>query len=119
MELKRSEVDNVIVLELEGKIIGGGDVSTLNEAVHQDLDKGKNQFVIDLAQVDMINSSGLGLLIGALTAVRNQNGDIKLANVTEKIKNLLKITKLDKVFEIYPDVKQAVGSVVPNKTTSS
>ena len=115
MELKRSEIEDVVVLELQGKIVGGGDANALNEAVHQDLDRGKNQFVVDLTQVDMINSSGLGLLIGALTAVRNQNGDIKLANVSEKIQNLLKITKLDNVFGIYPNVAQAVASTAPTK----
>jgi len=66
--------------------------------------------VIDLQQVDWMNSSGLGILIGGLSALRKSGGDLRLASVTEKIEEVLRITKLDRVFDIYGDIDTAVSS---------
>ena len=64
----------------------------------------------DLAKVDWMNSTGLGILISGLTTLRNNGGELKLANVTEKIQSLLTITKLITVFENFDSVEEAVGS---------
>jgi anti-sigma B factor antagonist len=110
MTLKEKEVNGIVVIELSGKIIGGPDATALHEKLHELIDKGKTKIVADLAKVNWMNSSGLGLLIGGLTTMRNSNGDLKLANVTEKIQSLLIITKLVTVFETYDSVDKAVES---------
>lgn len=110
MNLKQREQDGIIVLELSGKIMGGPDATLLNEKLHELIDKGKTKVVADLAKVNWMNSSGLGILIGGLTTMRNNKGDLKLANVTERIQSLLIITKLITVFETFDSVDAAVES---------
>lgn len=110
MTLKEKVINDVVILELSGKIMGGPDASLLNEKLHSLIDDNKIKVVANLAKVNWMNSSGLGILIGGLTTMRNNNGDLKLANVTDKIQSLLMITKLVTVFESYNSVDEAVNS---------
>lgn len=95
------------VIKLEGDIIGGPDASQLNNLVHDLVKEGKNRLIIDLSGVKLMSSSGLGILIGALTTVRQSGGDLMLVNVTERIQSLLTITKLISVFKTYKTVEDA------------
>ncbi|KAA3619344.1 MAG: anti-sigma factor antagonist [Calditrichaeota bacterium] len=108
MKLKEKMVENVVVLELSGKIMGGPDATLLNDKLHELIDQGKANVVADLGKVNWMNSSGLGILIGGLTTMRNKNGDIKLARATERIQSLLMITKLLTVFETFDTLDEAV-----------
>lgn len=110
MTLKEKEQGGVVVLELAGKIMGGPDATLLNEKLHELIDNGKIKVIADLGKVNWMNSSGLGILIGGLTTMRNNQGDLKLANVTERIQSLLIITKLITVFETFNSVDEAVES---------
>jgi len=74
------------------------------------LKKSKKNVVVDLAKVKFMNSSGLGMLIGALTTMRKAGGELKIANATDKIESLLIVTKLITVFSHYKSVDQAVES---------
>lgn len=110
MTITEKAAGKIAVLEFSGKIMGGPDAGLLNDKLHELIDNGKVNLVVDLAEVDWMNSSGLGILIQALNTMRNNNGDIKLANVTERIKSLLMITKLARVFEIHETVENAAAS---------
>lgn len=110
MKLSTRQVGDVVVLEPRGKIMGGPDATILHDQLHDLINQGKKSVVIDLAKVDWMNSTGLGILISGLTTLRNNGGELKLANVTEKIQSLLTITKLITVFENYDSVEEAVGS---------
>jgi len=110
MKLTFREVDGVIVLEPKGKILGGPDAASLHDQLHEFIKEDKRKVIIDLAKVDWMNSTGLGILISGLTTMRNNGGELKLANVTEKIESLLTITKLITVFENYESVEEAVKS---------
>ncbi len=110
MKLKANVYENVLVLELKGKIMGGPDASLFREELKKHLDDGIRKVIIDLGKVDWMNSSGLGILIGGLTSVRNVSGEMKLARTTEKIKSLLMITKLVQVFETHETVEAAIAS---------
>ncbi|MDZ7288902.1 MAG: STAS domain-containing protein [candidate division KSB1 bacterium] len=110
MEFKEQDLGEVVVLELSGKIMGGPDASVLNDKLHELIDKGKKKIVADLANVNWMNSSGLGILIGGLTTMRNNGGDLKLANVTDRIQSLLMITKLLTVFETHDSLEKAIAS---------
>ncbi|HEY4643718.1 MAG TPA: STAS domain-containing protein [Bacteroidota bacterium] len=110
MKSKSKEVDGVTVIELKGNVMGGPDASTLNDQLHKLTESGKKKVVIDLKEVNFMNSSGLGMLIGGLTTMKNAGGDLKIANASEKIESLLMITKLITVFEHFDTVKNAVKS---------
>lgn len=110
MKLADRLQDGVVVLEPKGKIMGGPDASLLNDKLHEYIEADKKNIVIDLAKVDWMNSTGLGILISSYTTLRNNGGQLKLANVTDKIRSLLTITKLVSVFEAFDDVDSAVKS---------
>jgi anti-sigma B factor antagonist len=110
MKLKTKDLKGVTLIELKGNVMGGPDASSLNEELHKLIDAGKKNIVVDLGEVKFMNSSGLGMLIGALTTVRNAGGQLKLARASEKIESLLVVTKLITVFEHYEKVDAAVNS---------
>ncbi len=110
MKYNIKEQKNVSVINLEGNIMGGPDALLLNELLHRLVKEGKKKIVLNLSAVKLMNSSGLGMLIAALTTVRNASGNLKLACVSKKIENLLIITKLINIFEQYKTVKRAVDS---------
>jgi anti-sigma B factor antagonist len=110
MQLSETENNGVAILMPSGKIMGGPDATILREKIHDLVKGGKLNVVIDLARVDWMNSNGLGILIAGMTTLRDNLGDLKLANVTEKVQSLLTITKLITVFEAYDSVDDAVAS---------
>ena len=110
MKLSTKEIEGIIVIELDGSVLGGPDATALNNEVHKLIEKKKKKIVLDLSNVHTMNSSGLGMLIAALTAVRNAGGDLLIAAASKKIENLLVITKLSTVFELFPTVKNAVAN---------
>ncbi len=110
MKLDQKEIDGVVVLELSGKVMGGPDANLLSEKLHELVDQKKTKVVADIGKVSWMNSSGLGILIGGLTTMRNNKGDLKLVNVTERIKSLLIITKLITIFETFESVEEARAS---------
>ncbi len=110
MKLTHREIDGVMVLEPRGKIMGGPDATLLHDQLHDFIKEDKKKVVIDLAKVDWMNSTGLGILISGLTTMKNNGGELKLANVTEKIESLLTITKLITVFENYDSLDEAIAS---------
>jgi anti-sigma B factor antagonist len=110
MKYSSKEQKGATVIELSGNVMGGPDATTLNEQVHKFLDGGVRKIVIDLHEVQFVNSSGLGMLIGSLTTMRNAGGELKLARASKKVEALIEVTKLHKVFEVYPSVSAAIGS---------
>jgi anti-sigma B factor antagonist len=110
MKLSFKEKNGVTILEPRGKIMGGPDATILHDKLHDLIAEKKLKVVIDLSEVDWMNSTGLGILISGLTTLRNNQGDLKLASVTEKIQSLLTITKLITVFEAYDTVEEAITS---------
>jgi anti-sigma B factor antagonist len=110
MKLSAKEIDGVTVIALTGSVLGGPDATALNDALHKLVEKKKRQVVVDLSAVEGMNSSGLSMLIGALTTMRNAGGELKIAAPSKKIENLLVITKLTTVFELHSSVEDAVKS---------
>ncbi|MGF1670008.1 MAG: STAS domain-containing protein [Balneolaceae bacterium] len=110
MSFNISERYNCVVIELKGNIMGGPDAVTLNEKLHELIEQGKTNIVVNLSKVKFMNSSGLGMLIGALTTMRKAGGDLRIANATDKIESLLVITKLITVFKHYKSLDEAIKS---------
>jgi len=110
MKLKSRLQDDTLVLEVKGKVRGGPDATIFQNTIKAEIANGHKRFVFDLGGVDWMNSSGLGILIGGLTTIKNAGGDLKLANVTDKIKSLFMITKLVTIFDSYETVEEALKS---------
>jgi anti-sigma B factor antagonist len=111
MKIKEKIENHVGVLEISGKMMGGPETTELHEKVRSLIGDGIKKVVIDLKDVKWMNSSGLGVLMACMTTLKNTNGMLKLANVTEKIESLLIITQLIKIFETYESVERAVSSM--------
>ena len=110
MKLTTREVSGVTIVDLSGKITLGEGGLTLREEVHKLLAEGKKKIVLNLAEVNYIDSSGLGELVSAYTGVKNAGGELKLLNLTSKVRDLLVITKLVTVFDVKDDEAAAVSS---------
>jgi anti-sigma B factor antagonist len=107
----RSVADGAVtILDLSGKItIGEGSVQ-LREAVKTLLESGNKKILLNLGDVSYVDSSGIGELVSSFTTVKNQQGQLKLLNLTKKIQDLLMITKLLTVFDTYDNEDTAVAS---------
>ena len=110
MKLSAREQDGIIILEPKGKIMGGPDASLFHDKLYEYIEKNQKKVIIDLSMVDWMNSTGLGILISGYTTLKNNDGKLKLARVTDKIQSLLTITKLVSVFEAYDTVDEAITS---------
>jgi anti-sigma B factor antagonist len=110
MRFDVSERDGVVVVALTGEAMGGPDGSALLDRLHALRTDGRRNVVVDLAGVRAMNSSGLGMLIAALSSARNGGGDLRLAGVGERVHTLLVITRLSAVFQQYDSVDDAVAS---------
>ena len=110
MKISTRERDGVTILEPKGKItIGVGDVA-LREAVMHQLEAGRKKILIDMSEVGTMDSSGIGELVAAYTSVNNRGGKLKLLRLPPKISDILQITQLITVFEVYDDEDEAVAS---------
>jgi len=110
MTLATREVNGVTIVDLSGKITLGEGGVTLREEVRKLLANGSKKIVLNLGEVNYIDSSGLGELVSAYTAVKNAGGELKLLNLTSKVRDLLVITKLVTVFDVKDDEASAVSS---------
>ena len=110
MHFDVDERNGAAVIALSGDVMGGPDGSALHDQLQQLKSEGKRNVVIDLDGVRFMNSSGLGMLIGALTTMRNAGGDLRLARVGDRVQSLLMITKLSAVFVHHDTVDEAVAS---------
>jgi anti-sigma B factor antagonist len=104
------QVDGVTIVDLSGRITLGEGSVTLKDTVHDLLSKGLKRILLNLGEVNYIDSSGIGALVSALTAAKNQGGELKLLNVTKRVHDLLQITKLHTLFDVKNDEAAAVLS---------
>jgi anti-sigma B factor antagonist len=104
------EVSHVTILDLRGRIVLGDEIDELRSAIRNLIDEGKKKIILNLADVDYIDSSGVGALVGGFTAVRNAGGELKLLNLSQKVHDVLHVTKLYTVFDIRDDEFHAVKS---------
>ena len=110
MKFKTRQVDGVTILDLSGRITLGEGSVTLRDAVQDALSKGDKHILLNLGNVDYIDSSGIGELVSAFTSVKNSGGELKLLHLTKKVHDLLQITKLYTVFDVKDDEASAVKS---------
>lgn len=110
MKITRREVQGITIIEPKGKVtIGEGDI-LLRDEITRLLADDKKRLVLDLGEVSYMDSAGVGELVSVYTSVKNRGGELKLANLTKKIKDLLSITQLLTIFDAYDSVDEALGS---------
>jgi anti-sigma B factor antagonist len=104
------DAGRVTVVDLSGRITLGEGSALLRKTIRALLDEERHQLLLNLGDVDYIDSSGIGELVSAFTAVKSRDGDMKLLNLTKKVRDLLQITKLFTVFEVFTDENTALRS---------
>jgi anti-sigma B factor antagonist len=110
MQASTRKINDVIIVDLSGRITLGEGSTQLRELVGQTLEDGYKQILLNLGDVHYIDSSGIGELVNAYNTVRKQGGELKLLNLTRKVHDLLQVTKLYTVFDIKDDEVEAIGS---------
>lgn len=110
MTITIRHVEGVTVLDLSGRITLGEGSVALREAVRDAMAAGSKKILMNLADVNYIDSAGLGELVGAYTSVKNAGGELKLLSLSKKVKDLLVITKLLTVFDVKDDEKDAIAA---------
>jgi anti-sigma B factor antagonist len=110
LNIETREVAHVIILDVKGRIVLGDEIQDLRDSVRRILDEGKKKIILNLAEVDYMDSSGVGELVSAFTTVRNAGGELKLLNLSPKVEDILHVTKLYTVFDIRDDEFTAVKS---------
>lgn len=110
MDVKIRHVEGVTVLDLGGKIVMGEGSGQLRSAIQDAMSAGSKKVLLNLEGVNYIDSFGLGELVGGYTTLRNAGGELKLLNLSKKVKDLLVITKLLTVFDVSEDEKSAIAS---------
>jgi anti-sigma B factor antagonist len=110
MAIKERMQDDIAILELKGKLMGGSETLAVHEKVKELIDKDVKKVVIDLGKVSWMNSTGLGALMGAMTSLRNADGELKLSRVTEKVKSLFMVTKLITIFDTFETEEEAIDA---------
>jgi anti-sigma B factor antagonist len=118
LNVKTRKVDGIVVVDMSGRLTIGEPVLLLRETLRVHVNDGARQFVLNLGDVSYIDSSGLGELVSAYTTVRNKQGDVKLLNLTAKAKDLLQMTKLLTVFDVYDDEGKAIEALKGSKTSA-
>jgi anti-sigma B factor antagonist len=104
------QVDGVTIVDLRGGIVLGEGSTALRDTVHDLLSKGLKKILLNLGDVNNINSSCVGELVSAFTTTKKQGGELKLLNLTKKVHAVLQITKLYSVFDVKDDEALAVKS---------
>lgn len=110
MQINEQRQGDVAILTLKGKLMGGPETQAVHEKVKELAENKVLKVVIDLGNVKWMNSSGLGAVMGSMTTLKNAGGELKLANVTEKVQSLFIITKLITIFDTHNNVEEAVSS---------
>jgi anti-sigma B factor antagonist len=104
------QVGEVVIVDFSGKITLGEGSSMLRRTLYDLIGTGKRKIILNLYDVDYIDSSGIGELVSGYTTVRGVQGELKLLNLTKRIKDLLQITRLFTVFDVRSDEDEAIRS---------
>lgn len=110
IQVTTRQVGDVSVIDVTGRITLGEGASALRESIRNLVAKGNKKILLNLSDVSYIDSSGIGELVSGFTTVTNQGGVLRLLGLTKRVKDLLQITKLYTVFEVYDDETSAVRS---------
>ncbi len=110
MEMKEIKKGDVLVLTLEGELMGGEGSQIVQDRIYKAIEENMIFVVLDMGGIKWMNSAGLGIIMASITTLRGSGGNLKLANVNERVLRPIEITKLDRVIDMFETVDQAVDS---------
>jgi anti-sigma B factor antagonist len=108
MKSRSRKGNDVTILDLSGRMTLGEDTILLRETIRDLISQGRKMILLNLGDVPYIDSSGIGELVNAFTSVKKNGGELKLLNLTKKVRDVLQITKLYTVFDVYLDEEGAI-----------
>ena len=114
LDIRETEREGVTILSLKGRLTVG-EASSVREKVSEVLAKGCNKLILDLSEVDYIDSTGLGSMVICYTTIKKSGGVLKLVNLNKRNIELLLLTKLHTIFEVFSDERDAVNSFFPDR----
>lgn len=115
LDIQQREREGIVILDVTGRLTVGENVSGVREKIQALSDSGSHNIILNLAEVDYIDSTGLGGLVISFTTLKKAGGSLKLLNASRRNIELLILTKLTTVFEIFDDEQDAVNSFFPNR----
>jgi anti-sigma B factor antagonist len=110
LKMGTRQINGIVIIDLSGQITLVDASAALRAEVLDQVGNGFRKILLDLGGVTYIDSAGLGELTGSFTSVRNRGGELKLLNLTKRVHDLMQITKLYTVFDVYDDEKKAIAS---------
>jgi len=115
LEIQHRDREGVLILDLNGRLTVGPEVSIFRDRMQKLIDTGSRQIVLDLQQVEYIDSTGLGALVMCYTSLQRAGGAVKLLNLSRRGIQLLVMTKLTTIFEVFDDEQNAINSFFPDR----
>lgn len=110
MKIEKRKKGNVVILDLKGKILIGDGIDDLRESINNINKENETRVLLNFAEVPYLDSTGLGEVVRSYTSIKKAGGIIKIVNLTNKVKDLLSVTKLLTVFDTFEDEDKAIAS---------
>lgn len=118
MKINVSELNDVTILEIEGRL-DASNVNIFRDNFKNLMTNHHYQFVVDLDGVSFLDSSGIGILVASLRSIRELNGDIKISNIKDHVRSIFELTRLHQIFEIFDSTEMAALSYPINKSVGN
>lgn len=115
LEVQTTEREGIVVVHMSGRLTVGAEVSTFRERMQKLIESGQRNIILDLKDVDYIDSTGLGALVMSFTSLQKAGGKVKLLNLSKRGIELLVMTKLTTIFEVFDDEQNAINSFFPDR----
>lgn len=115
LDLTQRELEGITIVALQGRLVAGNEVNQFRTLMQTLVSDAQVRIILDLADAHRIDSSGLGVLVEGNTAIKSAGGALKLLNVTERSAQLLVLTRLSTLFEIFNDEQSAINSFFPDR----
>ncbi len=115
MNIAQRDVEGLTILDLDGRLVAGTDSSSLRERVVELADRKRLNIILNLKRVEFIDSTGLGTMVMCFTGIQKQGGALKLLNLSKRHIELLVLTKLTTIFEVFDDEQDAINSFFPDR----
>jgi anti-sigma B factor antagonist len=115
LEIERREKEDIVILDVSGRIVLGDPASVLRNTLREITDSGVKNVILNLEKVDYIDSTGLGVLVMAATTLQKADGALKLLNLNRRNIELMVMTKLSTILEIFNDETDAINSFFPDR----
>ena len=115
LQVAQRDVESIIIVDLEGRLVVGPDLADIRRTFEQLAAQNSNRLILNLRDVDYIDSTGLGMLVIGHSMAKDSGGAMKLLHLSKRCAELLVLTKLATVFEIFDDEQSAINSFFPDR----